>query len=136
MNTTSFMDFCTTFRTCLVADDWHWRLLLWRTTCSGKVHCVVDLQMELRSLRRLVKDTDGPLDILGYKKNWLMHLWHCAYVYSPSWRSSKHLRSTMSEECLSGFAMVSIKNDICKYLPNNDIIDQFAATRAWKVPFS
>jgi len=42
----------------------------------------------------------------------------------------------MSEECLSGLAMVSIKNDICKYLPNNDIIDQFAATRAWKVPFS
>ena len=42
----------------------------------------------------------------------------------------------MSQERLSGLAMLSIEIDICKHLSKNDIIDRFAAATARKVPFS
>jgi len=41
----------------------------------------------------------------------------------------------MSQQYLSGLAVVSIENDICKNLPNDEIIDQYASTKARKVPF-
>jgi len=34
-----------------------------------------------------------------------------------------YLRSTMSQERLSGLAMLSIEIDICKHLSKNDVID-------------
>jgi len=98
-----------------------------------------DLQRELRSLSRLVNDDDGPLDVLRYiVSSGLVDVYCNVFVelrivlsipvtvasaersFSKLKIIKNCLRSTMSQQRLSGLAVLSIENDICMNLAKND----------------
>jgi len=98
-----------------------------------------DLQRELRSLSRLVNDDDGPLDVLRYiVSSGLVDIFCNVFValrivlsipvtvasaersFSKLKIIKNCLRSTMSQQRLSGLAVLSIENDICMNLAKND----------------
>lgn len=45
------------------------------------------------------------------------------------------LRSKMSQERLNGLAMLSIEHKLAKKLDFNDLIDDFATTKVWRMAF-
>ena len=101
-----------------------------------------------------MNDDDGPLDVLRYiVSSRLVYVFCNVFValcivlsipvtvasakrpFSKLKIIKNYLQSTMSQQRLSGLAVLSIENDICKNLPKGDVIDQFAAAKARKAPF-
>lgn len=58
---------------------------------------------------------------------------HCERSFSKLKLIENYLRSTMSQERLSGLAILSIENATARTIDYNDIIDEFASKRARKI---
>jgi len=112
----------------------------------------LDLFSELKILRVVFRErTNDPIEILDYIKKVDSFLNACiAYrilltipvtvasaerIFSKLKLIKTYLRSTMSQERLSGLVMLSIEKDLLEKLEYNDLINTFASQKARKVKF-
>ncbi|XP_060968757.1 uncharacterized protein LOC115710798 [Cannabis sativa] len=112
-----------------------------------------DLYQELYMLRQsLPKETKRAIDVLSYIKEvdgsypnaWIAYrifltipvtVAHAEQSFSKLTLIKSYLRSTMSQERLSGLAMLSIENDLVAKLDYANLINTFASKNARRIIF-
>ncbi|XP_058778632.1 uncharacterized protein LOC131652705 [Vicia villosa] len=112
----------------------------------------LDLFMELQILKDIIKvENDTPIDILNYIKR--LDSFPNAYIayrimltipitvasaersFSKLKLIKSYLRSTMSQQRLSGLALLSIEKEILNEIDYNNLINDFASQKARKIKF-
>ena len=99
----------------------------------------LDLFSKLKVLKEILQTKEyTPIDILNYIKILLTILVTVAFakiIFSKLKLIKSYLRSTMSQERLSGLVILSIENEMLEEFEYKNLISQFASQKARKIDF-